>query len=112
MKVSREAKQVLRRKPATQFGALSKKTCHKRKKIKIIFTVDYIFIDQKVWSGQCVSADVFFGVVGEAGGFVEVLGTLRKDVKTKMVKDWPNFKATVMSNYSPKFRLLFTILNV
>ena len=52
---------------------------------------------------------ILFSAVRMEGAFVEGSGALRKSGKTKIAKIWPNFKMTVISNYSPKFRLLFTI---
>ena len=52
--VPRGVKRQSRRKPATQFCALSKRTCNKRRNLYIKFIDDYMFIGQRVWSSGSV----------------------------------------------------------
>ena len=54
---------------------------------------------------------VSFGAVGAFGAAAASVMTSLCHGSRKMAKKSPNFEMTVLSNYNPKFRLLFTILN-
>ena len=110
-KVLRGLKQGSRRKPETQFCALSGKMCHKKEKIQIKCIDSYIFIGWRVRSGRsvCTRRIIWYG---QRGGIIcGGLGLLKVSQKMKMAKKWHNFKTTVLTNQIPKFRLLFTVLN-
>ena len=72
---------------------------------------NYIFIDRRVRTSRSVCAGRIVRS-GRRGGSVRGgLGRLTVSQKNENGEKWHNFKTTVLANYSPRFRLLFTILN-
>ena len=64
-----------------------------------------VWYDRSIYYGHIIWCDR--SVRSIRGGF----GHLKVSKKLKMKKR-PSFETTVIVNYTPKFRLLFTILNV
>ena len=100
-----------RRKSATQFCALSEKMGHQREKsLDKIYLWLYIYLLEGL-----VIPEFYVGYIiwcgWRSGRFCGGLGRL--SIKTlKWQKKWPNFETTILTNYGPKFRLLFIILNL
>ena len=82
LKVSRGARSGLKRKPATQFCALSERTCNKG-----------FFFDKMHWrlyidgpEGLVQTEFASFGLVGVARAFMEGSGAFRQTRKMEMAK--------------------------
>ena len=73
---------------------------------------EYIPIVRKVWSVYSVCARHIVWWYRSGGSIRGGLGRLEVSQKRKIAKIWTNFETTVLVNYSPKFILLFEILNL
>ena len=69
---------------------------------------NYIILTRGFGTSRVSMLVLLFGTADVEGAFMEGSGALRQAGKTKMGKTWPNFKSTVLINYSPRFRLLLT----
>ena len=98
-------------KPATQFCALSGKSATKIFFRSNVFMNTYLLVRWFV-TFRLSMEDGFFGAVGEVREFAEGAGALLQAGKIQIVGEKPNFKTTVLSNYSPKLILLFATLNL